>query len=113
MYNPLQNPCYRRYRKALRTGELVRPDRCEKCGKFCYPDGHREDYSKPLEVRWLCQSCHARLLKAPIWAREMRKPEVLRLSGYAQAAMLDYPSERDTREALKTAEEDKAKLVAT
>ena len=25
------------------------------------PDPHNEDYSKPLEVVWLCKSCHKRL----------------------------------------------------
>jgi hypothetical protein len=43
---------------AVRSGRLVRPERCEACGIDCYPDAHHEDYSKPLEVRWLCRPCH-------------------------------------------------------
>lgn len=43
----------------IRRGRLVRPDKCEKCIKVCKPDGHHTDYSKPLEVQWLCKTCHA------------------------------------------------------
>jgi len=50
---------YRRYRRALRTGELVRPDWCQRCGASCHPDGHHDDYTEPLRVLWLCKSCHA------------------------------------------------------
>lgn len=40
---------------------LVRPEACENCNAI--PEhgplhGHHDDYSKPLEVRWLCRSCH-------------------------------------------------------
>jgi hypothetical protein len=36
----------------------VRPDRCSKCKVKCKPHGHHPDYSKPLEVVWLCPGCH-------------------------------------------------------
>lgn len=45
--------------KALRTGELQRPDNCATCGKFCKPYAHHEDDDKPLDVKWLCSRCHA------------------------------------------------------
>jgi hypothetical protein len=45
---------------AIRDGKLTRPDTCSTCGKQCKPEGHHDDYSKPLEVRWLCRSCHCR-----------------------------------------------------
>jgi hypothetical protein len=44
--------------KAIRRGKIMRPNRCEKCKKECTPDGHHLDYSKPLEVQWLCKICH-------------------------------------------------------
>lgn len=46
---------------AIYHGDLVPTTNCEKCGA---PDngrqlhGHHEDYSKPLEVTWLCNTCH-------------------------------------------------------
>ena len=49
-------------RQAVRRGEISKPDRCEKCGRRPHGEielqGHHPDYSKPLEVRWLCNSCH-------------------------------------------------------
>jgi len=44
--------------KAVKDGNLIIPATCSCCGKDCKPEGHHEDYSKPLEVTWLCRSCH-------------------------------------------------------
>src|SRR5437899_10932455 len=44
---------------ALRSGKLLRPLSCSSCGTQCKPQGHHPDYSKPLEVIWLCRPCHA------------------------------------------------------
>jgi len=43
---------------AIKHKMLTRPDRCSACDKVCRVDGHHEDYSKPLEVVWLCRGCH-------------------------------------------------------
>lgn len=32
---------------------------CEECG-VCEVHAHHTDYSKPLDVRWLCAPCHIR-----------------------------------------------------
>ena len=47
-------------RRALISGKLVRPDHCEFCFKECKPESHHEDYSKPLEIDWLCIECHSK-----------------------------------------------------
>lgn len=41
---------------ARKRGEII-PEPCERCNA---PDAlaHHEDYSKPLEIMWLCPSCH-------------------------------------------------------
>ena len=44
--------------RAIKAGELVRPAKCESCGEGCKPEAHHEDYSKPLDVIWLCKPCH-------------------------------------------------------
>jgi len=48
---------------AIASGELVRPATCGKCGKAPRSitgkiHAHHPDYSKPLEVEWLCATCH-------------------------------------------------------
>ena len=43
---------------ALRSGRLTRPAFCTKCGIKCKPQAHHEDYSKPLDVVWVCAKCH-------------------------------------------------------
>lgn len=47
--------------RAIRNGSLVRPASCEECGQVS-PRIHaaHRDYSRRLDVRWLCVSCHNR-----------------------------------------------------
>jgi hypothetical protein len=42
---------------AIRDGRLVR-GACSKCGSEERVQGHHYDYSKPLDVEWLCFKCH-------------------------------------------------------
>lgn len=41
---------------ALRDGAIVKLP-CEMCGSE-WSQAHHEDYSKPLDVKWLCFNCH-------------------------------------------------------
>jgi hypothetical protein len=51
--------------KAAEQGKLVRPDVCSVCFQQCSRiQGHHADYSKPLDVRWVCGSCHRILDRA-------------------------------------------------
>ena len=46
---------------AVKNGKIEKPNICEDCDKNIPRDilhGHHEDYSKPLEVNWLCPPCH-------------------------------------------------------
>lgn len=45
---------------ALKLGILKKPNECTECGSNIKIEGHHEDYSKPLEVIWLCKSCHTK-----------------------------------------------------
>lgn len=46
-------------RYAVKMGRLNKPLICEVCNLKKILQGHHEDYSKPLEVIWLCHGCHA------------------------------------------------------
>lgn len=54
--------------KAVKLGELVRQP-CEVCGAT-RTDGHHDDYSKPLEVRWLCRGHHLKHHDRERWAEQ-------------------------------------------
>ena len=50
-----------RIHNAVRRGHMKKPNKCSKCGVILPLNkihGHHEDYSKPLEVIWLCAGCH-------------------------------------------------------
>jgi len=34
---------------------------CESCGSTSFIEAHHDNYNKPLEIRWLCRSHHAKL----------------------------------------------------
>lgn len=51
--------CHNFVRLAVKFGHLKRPDFCEKCKNNCKPHAHHNDYTKPLDVVWLCRKCHA------------------------------------------------------
>lgn len=43
---------------AIRDRRLEKHFECSVCGSTTKIEGHHDDYTKPLEVRWLCESCH-------------------------------------------------------
>ncbi|QQO40555.1 HNH restriction endonuclease [Bacillus phage 000TH008] len=56
-YNLKQN-ARKKVRRAVNSGKLIKPDRCECCNKEIDLEAHHVDYHKPLEVKWLCKKCH-------------------------------------------------------
>lgn len=61
MYSQIQKRAHKAVENAIIRGLLQRPGVCDECSNPCKPHAHHDDYSKPLEVRWLCQSCHAKI----------------------------------------------------
>lgn len=43
---------------AIRGGHIIKPDNCSKCDSTTQIEAHHEDYTKPEDIIWLCQSCH-------------------------------------------------------
>lgn len=56
--NAIQREAHLEVQRAVRHGEVV-PGPCEACGAE-RAEAHHDDYAKPLDVRWLCRSCHVR-----------------------------------------------------
>lgn len=62
--NPSKYNSHKAVEAAIRAGVVSRPDVCSGCG--CTSSEHRieahhHDYSKPLDVIWLCTPCHSRM----------------------------------------------------
>jgi hypothetical protein len=50
---------HRRVRRAIQSGQLVRPEACPRCSRTDLPiEAHHADYSRPLDVEWCCRACH-------------------------------------------------------
>lgn len=60
---PLKIKARRAVNYAVRSGKLIRPDTCSSCGAGGRIEGHHPDYTKPLEVVWVCTPCHAEIHK--------------------------------------------------
>ncbi|MCK5616792.1 hypothetical protein KAR91_83800 [Candidatus Pacearchaeota archaeon] len=58
MLNPEKVKAHKKVGYALKTGKLIRPSTCSSCRGGGRIEAHHEDYEKPLEVIWLCSSCH-------------------------------------------------------
>lgn len=59
--NVLKHRAHQAVWRGLRYGRLVRPEACERCGSAHRRlEAHHHDYAKPLDVEWLCPSCHRR-----------------------------------------------------
>ena len=61
---PLAYKAHTAVNNAVRDGRLIKPEICSSCKKPATQiEGHHEDYNKPLEITWLCASCHRKLDK--------------------------------------------------
>lgn len=58
--DPIKQACRRVTHKAIAMGILVKPKRCQRCGMLKRKplDAHHHDYTKPLEVVFVCRPCH-------------------------------------------------------
>jgi len=58
--NPEKRRAHWKTEKAIKTGKILKPDACSKCGWIGVLHAHHPDYSEPLAVMWLCPSCHGK-----------------------------------------------------
>lgn len=59
--NPDKHAAHVLVNNAVKNGRLFKPTNCPICGEF-KPSrqihAHHDDYTKPLQVRWMCSACH-------------------------------------------------------
>lgn len=59
MRRPEQTKAHNAMVMAKKEGILIVPNNCSMCGNGGLRiEGHHEDYSKPLDVIWVCCKCH-------------------------------------------------------
>lgn len=56
--NKMKHNARKKVLRAIKSGKLIRPSVCEVCGAETFCEAHHDDYNKPLEVKWLCKTCH-------------------------------------------------------
>ena len=59
--NPDHYHAHTAVNNAVRDGRLKKPNYCSRCGRGDKViHAHHHDYSKPLDVEWLCVICHSK-----------------------------------------------------
>src|SRR3990172_30736 len=58
--DPIKVSARAELKKAVKRGDIVKPNVCERCGVENILTGHHDNYNNPLEVLWLCYSCHGK-----------------------------------------------------
>jgi len=56
--NPKKYKAHQIVNNSIRSGILIKSKTCSECNSNYHINAHHDDYNKPLEVRWLCSSCH-------------------------------------------------------
>lgn len=71
---PQQKAAYDAVRAAKHKGLLIAPSKCNRCSEPARKGrdgrtllhGHHHDYSKPLDVEWICVKCHRKETRLPL-----------------------------------------------
>lgn len=95
--SPEQKKAYDAVRSAKHKGLLVPPKECNRCkeptrygrdGRSLL-HGHHHDYSRPLDVEWICAKCHRKETRLPFGESNGR---AVLTSKLVQAAILLHDS---------------------
>ena len=61
----MEQGAWRKVRTA-KENDSLEPQPCVECGSTVNVVAHHNDYSKPLDVVWMCWSCHLQHHRAPV-----------------------------------------------
>lgn len=65
--NPEKHKAHYVVANAMRHGRIKKPKKCQRCGvPTAKLDKHHQDYSKPLEVIFVCKPCHGIIHRKPL-----------------------------------------------
>jgi len=57
----IKEQAHNRVSRAVAAGRIIKPESCEQCDAAKQSiHAHHDDYTKQLDVRWLCAPCHQR-----------------------------------------------------
>ena len=58
--HPEKHSAHDKLHAAVKSGKIIKAKFCQVCHSESKLEGHHEDYSKPLDVIWMCDQCHKR-----------------------------------------------------
>lgn len=58
--------CHTKVGTGLKNGSVTRPYKCDHCERETTLEAHHSNYSKPLDITWVCKNCHLKLHKRVI-----------------------------------------------
>ncbi len=58
--DPIKRSARSKVSNALRDGRIQKPEFCEDCGTKEKLEAHHQNYTKQLDIRWLCTLCHGK-----------------------------------------------------
>jgi hypothetical protein len=61
--NYIKRKAHNYVKRAIEKGLLIKPLHCELCGATERIEAHHENYNKPLDVIFVCSTCHHKIHK--------------------------------------------------
>jgi hypothetical protein len=80
--NPEKAKAHSIFKDAVHHGKIVKPNQCSKCLKrfpLKHIHGHHKNYSKPLEVIWVCHWCHQSLHEPSGFKKRLTEEQVIEI----------------------------------
>jgi hypothetical protein len=55
--------CRAAVRRAVKSKKIIKPESCSVCGNISKLQAHHSNYNEPLNVIWVCITCHVAIHK--------------------------------------------------